>query len=62
MRGCHEHQLASYLDEHMYMERYGRTARQRFDSIIGDIATVKAGTQERGKERGTEVRCKVRRK
>ena len=39
MRGCHEHQLASYLDEYMYRERYGRTARQCFDSIIGDIAT-----------------------
>ena len=25
-------------------------------------ATVKAGTQERGTERGTEVRCKVHRK
>ena len=39
MRRCHEHQLASYLDEYMYRERYGRTARQCFDSIIGDIAT-----------------------
>ena len=32
MRGCHEHQLASYLDEYMYRERYGRTARQCFDT------------------------------
>ena len=39
MHGCHEHQLASYLDEYMYRERYGWTARQCFDSIIGDIAT-----------------------
>ena len=29
-------------------------------SLVG--ATVKAGTQERGTERGTEVRCKERRK
>ena len=38
MRGCHEEQLASYLDEYMYRERYGRTAREVFDSIITDIA------------------------
>ena len=38
MRGCHEHQLASYLDEYMYRERYGRTSREMFDSIIADIA------------------------
>ena len=39
MRGCHEDQLASYLDEFMWRERYGVTARQCFDSIIDDIAT-----------------------
>ena len=39
MRGVHEHQLAGYLDEFMYRERYGQTARQCFDSIIHDIAT-----------------------
>ena len=38
MRGCHDHQLASYLDEYMYRERYGRTSREMFDSIIADIA------------------------
>lgn len=38
MRGCHEVQLASYLDEYMYRERYGRTARELFDNIIDDIA------------------------
>ena len=31
------------------------------DNNLGG-ATVKAGTQERGTERETEVRCKVRRK
>jgi len=39
MRGVHEHQLAGYLDEFMYRERYGQTARQCFDSTIHDIAT-----------------------
>ena len=40
MRGCHEQQLARYLDEFiMYRERHRRTARQCFDSIISDIAT-----------------------
>ena len=39
MKGCHEHQLASYLDEFMYRERYGVFARQMFDSIMADIAT-----------------------
>ena len=38
MRGCHEEQLASYLDEYMYRERYGRTSREMLDSIIADIA------------------------
>ena len=28
----------SYLDEYMYRERYGRTAREPFDSIMADIA------------------------
>ena len=39
MRGCHEHQLASYLDEFMLWERYGRLVRQCFGSIISNIAT-----------------------
>ena len=38
MRGCHREQLASYLDEYMYRERYGRTVRDMFDNILGDIA------------------------
>ena len=32
MRGCHENQLSSYLDEYMYRERYGHTSREMFDS------------------------------
>ena len=38
MRGCHREQLASYLDEYMYRERYGCTVRDMFDNILGDIA------------------------
>lgn len=38
MKGCHANQLPSYLDEFMYRERFGRTARQTYDSIINDIA------------------------
>ena len=34
MRVCHHEQLASYLDEYMYREKYGSTARELFDSII----------------------------
>lgn len=39
MCGCHEHQLASYLDEFMYRERFGHTANQLLNSIMHDIAT-----------------------
>ena len=38
MRGCHRHQLPSYLDEFMWFERHGTTLRQAFDSICRDIA------------------------
>ena len=38
MRGCHEQQLASYLDEYMYRERYGRSGKELFDHIITDIS------------------------
>ena len=34
MKGCHEQQLASYLDEFMYRERHGQTAYECFNSII----------------------------
>ena len=37
MKGCHAHQLPSYLDEFMWRERHG-TARQSFNIIIADIA------------------------
>ena len=38
MRGCHEHQLPSYLDELMYWERYGGRSQQMFNAIFTDIA------------------------
>ena len=38
MRGCHENQIASYLDEFMYRVRYGNTAREAFNNILSDIA------------------------
>ena len=39
MRGCHENELSGYLDEFMWRERYGKTTREAFDSIISDIST-----------------------
>ena len=38
MKGVHSHQLASYLDEFMWRERYGTTSQQAFDSILLDIS------------------------
>ena len=45
MKGCHATELPSYLDEHMWMERYARNAtggfnaRECFNNICSDIAT-----------------------
>ena len=38
MKGCHRHQLLSYLDEFVWFERHGTTVRQAFDNICRDIA------------------------
>ena len=38
MKGCHASELAGYLDEFMWRERYGKTAREAFFNICGDIA------------------------
>ncbi len=38
MKGCHAHQLASYLDEFLWRERFGKTRRCAFNGIIGEIA------------------------
>ena len=33
MRGCHEHQLPSYLDEYMQRERFAHTARDTAELV-----------------------------
>ena len=38
MMGCLATELPGYLDEFMWRERYGRTQRLAFNSIIRDIA------------------------
>ena len=38
MKGCHASELASYLDEFMWRERYGQSRRVAFNSILRDIA------------------------
>ena len=38
MKGCHAHQLPSYLDEFMWRERFGQTARDTLGNIMADIA------------------------
>ena len=38
MKGCHAHQIPSYLDEFMWRERHAPARRQAFDSIIHEIA------------------------
>ena len=38
MKGCHAHQIPSYLDEFMWRERYGQSKRVAFNSIMRDIA------------------------
>ena len=38
MKGVAEEQLPSYLDEFMWQERYGRTAREAYNNIVTHIA------------------------
>ena len=38
MKGFHTDQLPSYLDEHMWRERYGSTRRRALENILSDIA------------------------
>ena len=37
MKGCHRHQLPSYLDEFMWMERWGGS--NAFNNICADISS-----------------------
>ena len=34
MKGCHAHQLPSYLDEFMWRERHGKTSKDALDNIL----------------------------
>ena len=38
MKGCHAHQLPSYLDEFMWRERHGSTKSIAFQNMMRDIA------------------------
>lgn len=38
MKGCHQSELSSYLDEFMWRERHGQTATVAFNNILRDIA------------------------
>ena len=38
MKGCHAEQLPSYLDEFMWRERHGSSARIAFFGLMTDIA------------------------
>ena len=38
MKGCHAHQVPSYLDEFMWRERYATTGERAVYSIMQDIA------------------------
>ncbi len=38
MKGCHAHQIPSYLDEFMWRERYGQDQKKAFASIMLHIS------------------------
>ena len=38
IRGCHGHQLPSYLDKFTWRERHGQTKEQAYTNIIRDIS------------------------
>ena len=38
MKGCHAHQVPSYLDEFMWRERYATTGKRAVHAIMQDIA------------------------
>ena len=40
VKGCHAHEIPSYLNEFMWRERFGKAKRQAFHSICQDIVQV----------------------
>ena len=38
MKGCHAHEISSYLDEFMWRERFGKTKHEALSGIFQDIA------------------------
>ena len=40
MKGCHAHEIPSYLDEFMWRERFGKTRNEALHSIFQDIAQI----------------------
>ena len=38
MKGCHSHQILSYLDEFMWREQHGKSSMDAWVNIIRDIA------------------------
>ena len=42
MKGCHAHQVPSYLDEFMWRERYGQSRYDAFENICRHIAEIYA--------------------
>ncbi len=39
IKGCHSHQIPSYLDEFMWNERYGQTSGSKWTNILNDNTT-----------------------
>ena len=38
MKGCWAEEIPGYLDEFMWRERFGKTAREALDGIMHDIS------------------------
>ena len=41
MKGCHAHQLPSYLDEFMWRERHGKMSKVALDNKFRDIQCIR---------------------
>ena len=38
MKGCRAEEIPGYLDEFMWRERFGKTAREALDGVMHDIS------------------------